>query len=98
MTKTIEIEVPSEQDASDYDYISVEFEGDATIEDDTITIEGQSYGHGPYAVIEEITWKKAKHTKWENAAIAVYLSDKTNLEDIEQQIIEEYEACEPDYD
>ena len=102
MTAIIGIDVPSET-PDDFDYIDVEFTVETYTEDDTITIDGQSYGHGPYLEADgELTWSRGKHTKWENEAIAAHIAIQKNWEKIAEELvnlqIEEYAGYEPDYD
>ena len=102
MTATIEIEVPG-LEPGDYDFINVEFTVETYIEDDTITVDGQSYGHGKSLEADgDPTWSRAKHTKWENDAIATYLAIDGNMGKISDELVEmqleDYRCAEPDYD
>ena len=75
MTAVIEIEVPSEVQtdgfAIEYDYINVEFTVETTVE--------ENYHDEKFLVPDgELTWEKAKHTKWENEAIATHIAIHEN--------------------
>ena len=102
MTKTIEIEVPGTI-PGDFDYINVEFTVETRIEDDSITVDGYSDDHKPYVAADgNPTWSRAKHTKWENDSINMYMSIKENMCKVIDELVElqteEYACAEPDYD
>ena len=102
MTSTIEIEVPGIE-PGDFDYINVEFSVETYVEDDTITVDGQTYGHGKTLKADgDPTWSRLKHTKWENDAITAYLSDHKKCSKVCDDLVElqlkEYAAYEPEYD
>ena len=100
MTSTIEIEVPGTT-PGDFDYINVEFSVETYVEDDTITVDGQTYGHGKTLEADgDPTWSRLKHTKWENDAITAYLLVDGNIGKISDELValqlEEYANAEYD--
>ena len=92
MTQIIEIEVPGIL-PGDYDYINVEFTGIVSMQDDSFDYEGGTQSYPKYLAIDgDPTWSRAKHTKWENDAIAVFMAQKEKCDSISDELVKAAES------